>query len=808
MGTAKSYSKDISYDNCENYNMPLDEAIELARSHHMIGNFVLAERTYLDILQTHPKNPTVNHLLGAMYYQLGNTDKASHYMKVSIDIESKEKQYWSNYGSVYLINKKFDEAIHCFDQALLIDPKHLESINRKSLTYWHKKEYEIAEKLAHDSLHIDPENMDGLINLGLSLSAQKKYKEAHDNWKKASRIYPNNAQIWSNWANMLKEIKRYSLAETTVRRALMISPNDTDALNNLGCIQKETGRFEEAVESFTKTNNIKPQIHEAHYNKASTLYDLGRFEEAVISARYAIDFKNDYSEAYNILSSSLSEIGEFEQAHFAAQKAIQIKPNEAISYINLADVLYLSGRFDDGHAALNEALKRDPNNPTSYSKLASVYERLDETELALNAIDNAIKLSKNNSIFYAKKASMLHIANDIEGATKAIEIALNKSPKLISALITKSEILIATNKIDSAAEVLEKAKSINPFNPYIYFSISNIKKFKTEHDKDYQTMLSIEQKSDKLGIHEKAALYFSLSRAHENLLDHKKSFEYLDKANKEKRKMLPYDRENQSSVFQRIKEEFSPKIIETYKGRGFNSDIPIFIVGMPRSGTTLTEQIISSHPEIYGAGELPDISRTKRNIGFMSIENVEEAGRIYIDFIKNRDKTGEAKRITDKMPGNYMNIGFILSILPNAKIVHCRRNIIDTCLSNYRQNFMVGQFWSYDLEELGEEYIRYLELMEYWQKQFPDRIFDIHYEDTVENLEKQARELLNFVDMPWNDACLRPHKQQRAILTASKTQVTKPIYKTSIKKWKQYEEELYPLIKTLKKSKYSTLLET
>ena len=218
---------------------------------------------------------------------------------------------------------------------------------------------------------------------------------------------------------------------------------------------------------------------------------------------------------------------------------------------------------------------------------------------------------------------------------------------------------------------------------------------------------------------------------------------------------------------------------------------------MPRSGTTLTEQIISSHPDVFGAGELPDIMRTKRRVNEISAANLKEAGQLYVDLTSARDKSGKAKRITDKMPGNYMNIGFIASILPNAKIIHCCRSPMDTALSNYKQNFMVGQYWSYDLEEMGVEYLRYLDLMEYWHEQLPGRILDIHYEDTVNDLEGQARRLIDHIGLPWDDACLEPHKQKRAVLTASKSQVTKPVYKTSVQKWKRYEDQMQPLVKVL-----------
>ena len=144
-----------------------------------------------------------------------------------------------------------------------------------------------------------------------------------------------------------------------------------------------------------------------------------------------------------------------------------------------------------------------------------------------------------------------------------------------------------------------------------------------------------------------------------------------------------------------------------------------------------------------------------------------------------------------------MNIGLIATMLPKARIIHCCRHPMDTCLSNFKQNFMVGQFWSYDLEEMGEEYLRYLDLMQHWHEKFPGRILDIHYEDTVNDFENQARKLIDFVGLDWNDACLEPHKQKRAVLTASKSQVTKPIYKSSVQKWKKYEQQMQPLVDVL-----------
>ena len=782
----------------EQYELPIEEALELARGHHMIGNFVLAERTYHDVLRAAPDNATVNHLLGAMYYQLGNKEKAYHYMKRSIDIMPEEKQYWSNYGSVFYMDEAFDKAIECYDKALELDATHLESLNRKSLALWQKEEFEQAENIARESLALRSHNLDGLVNLGLSLSRQEKYKEANKIWMKASEAFPEDVRVWSNWGNMLRESRQLKPALGVLQKGLELVPEDTDALNNLGCVLRELGRGEEAVEAFVKATNIRPKNYLAHYNRALALRDVGQHEDAAIAARYAIDFKEDYGDAYNALSSALVEIGEFSQAHYAAQRAVQLNPDQAEAYLNLADVLYLSSAFNDGHAALREALKRDPDNPQAYGKLSSVYERLDETEDALWAIDKAIELAPETPMFLACKASILHISNNVEEAFEYIEKALGMAPNMISAIVTKAELLIATNKNDEAKEILLKAKEKFPNNPLIYFTLSGIQKITSEDDPDYQAMLSLEDKVKKMGTVYMASLYYALAMANEQMKKYKEAFEYLNKASAEKRKVMPYNTEAQPAIFQRVKSNYSPELIKSFEGKGYETEQPIFIVGMPRSGTTLTEQILSSHPDVFGAGELPDMERTKRRFSNITADNLKEAGRIYMEYALARNKSGEPiKRITDKMPGNYMNVGLIATMLPKAKIIHCCRNPMDTCLSNYKQNFMVGQFWSYDLEEMGDEYVRYIDLMNFWHQAFPNRILDVHYEETVDDLEKQARNIIDFVGLEWDNACLQPHKHKRAVLTASKAQVTQPVYKSSVKKWKNFEEEMQPLVKVL-----------
>ena len=302
------------------------------------------------------------------------------------------------------------------------------------------------------------------------------------------------------------------------------------------------------------------------------------------------------------------------------------------------------------------------------------------------------------------------------------------------------------------------------------------------------------------GKEQSASLYFALFKAYEDIKDYNKSFEFLKKGNDAKKALVTFDRNVEEQVYNGVKEQFTTDHINSFQGKGCDDDTPIFIVGMPRSGTTLTEQIISSHPDVYGAGELHSLSQVQKDLGELTQENCYALGEEYVKRVREINSDSQsAKKITDKMPANYLHIGTMVTTLPNAKIIHCRRNPIDTCLSCYKQLFARGHYWSYDFEDMAIHYAFYEDMMEHWRTTLPkDRFLEFDYEETVNDFETQARRLIEFVELEWNDACLTPHKTKRDVLTASKGQVRKPVYKTSVEAWRRYEEQLAPLAEALK----------
>jgi len=779
----------------EQQQVTLEEALELARGHHQSGNYILADRTYRDILRAVPDHyPTVQ-LLGVLLYQNGKLEEAAYYFKKALDVSTDDSNDWNNYGAVLTALGRYEEALEAYEKALSITKDHLDSLNNRAYSLWLLGRYEEAEKATREVLNHYPDNLTALINLGLSLAKLEKYDDALLMWERASEIKPEDSNIWANWGNTLREMGRIGQAYEKCMKAVELNPDSPEAQNNLGNVYRDIGRPKQAQECYRIATNLRPDYMEAHNNLAIALIDDSKYAEAVIAARYAIAFKPDFGPAHSSMSVAYKLQGQYPEAFMAAQQAIALDPDKPAPYLDMADVLLMSDRLDDAEATIMEALKREEDtNVQTYAKLAAIYERQIKFDKALEAINKAIEIAPEMASLYLNKATILQIGSEAEQALETIEKALELAPESAAILAVKADILININRNEEAGDLAEKAIEIDPSMPAAYVTLTTLRRINSEDDPRFQKMLEVEKTIESRGLLYTAGINYSISTVYESVKKYDEAFYHLKKANDAKRKAIPYDAEKLPATYERMKHLYSLENLAQFEGAGCDSDVPVFIVGMPRSGTTLTEQIISSHPDVFGAGELPDLGKTRDSFT-LSPEVAKEMGEDYVRRIREREKEGKALRITDKMPGNYLQIGLIACILPNAKIIHCRRDPIDTALSCYKQNFARGQYWSYDLEELGAEYLRYLDMMEYWRHVLPGRVLEIDYEETVNNFEEQARKLIDYVGLDWHDACLEPHKQKRAVMTASKAQVTRPIYKTSVQKWKKYEKHLQPLVK-------------
>lgn len=780
--------------------VPLEDAFDLGIKNLREGNPVVAEQVFRDILKAMPDHyPSLYYLSLSCYYN-NNFQEALAAAEKALEIDDGDFDCWNNYGIFLSETGNKEKALDAFEQSKKLKPDFADAYGNMANSLWEMGRPEEAKENALKAIELYPEYPDAYLSLGNALVDLGQTEEAIEAWDKASEIDPEYALALNNKGNALRDLGRLNEAEEACRKALELKPDYPHALNNLANALRDLGQSEEAEKYYRRAIELMPSYAQAHNNLCVCLMDQGRHDEAVVAARYATSFKPDYAEGYLNLSMALSMLGKIEDSEKAAQQALSIKPDSAEAHIQLANVFFMRDRYPDAEALLKKAQDLAPESPRIYLRLAQVQERAQKTEEAFETINKAVAENPEMPDAYMTKASICQITNRLDEAIACIEKALELRPKYAQAYITLSEIYVSRGDLDKAQENVEKARELNPELPGIYYSLSHLKKY-TEDDEDFKKLLTLKDNIEKYGLAYESMVNYALYRAYEDMKNYDEAFKHLKAANDAKRKIIPYDQKMQQQYYSRIKQISTPERFAEYEGLGDPSDIPVFILGMPRSGTTLTEQIISSHPDVYGAGELSEIPKLDHKFGNLTKENAAEMGAHYVAQVKKLDKSGKARRITDKMPGNFMRLGQIVCILPYAKIIHCRRDPADTCLSCYKQNFARGQYWSYNLEELAAQYKMYKDLMEHWRKVLPGKFLEIDYEETVNNFEEQARKLIDYVGLPWDDACLEPHKQKRDVLTASKTQVIRPVYKSSVKSWQRYEKQLEPLFEGLEYDK-------
>jgi tetratricopeptide (TPR) repeat protein len=370
-------------------------------------------------------------------------------------------------------------------------------------------------------------------------------------------------------------------------------------------------------------------------------------------------------------------------------------------------------------------------------------------------------------------------------------------------------LLKSLGDMDAARSAYLRAVDIEPDMTGAWRALAEMRKYASADDADIAYMTQVHQRQD-LDRSQQANICFALGKAYDDLEDYDTAFAYYAEGNAAQRQQVKPNMDRQVGELRRFRRSIDASVIARWRGAGDPDPTPIFILGMPRSGTTLTEQILASHPKVEGGGELYDLARTFSGVGKIAglegafpdwLAEIDETGlkrlgRAYVDAI--REGRENATFITDKMPANFRFVGLIRMILPNAKIIHTRRHPGDTCLSCYTKLFTEGQEFTYNLSDLGRYYRAYDELMAHWRAVLPPGdILEVGYERLVSDMEAQTRRLLDFCGLEWDDACLRFHENKRSVATASVMQVRRPVYTSSVQRWQRYRRHLDPLFQAM-----------
>ena len=670
----------------------------------------------------------------------------------------------------------------------------------RAQAHWNAGQADQAEMACAQVLAVWPGQCDAMHLMGLMAHAYGNLDLAIANLRQACQSPRAPALYYSNFAEMCRQRGLLAEGEPAARRAVAINPQLAGGWNNLGIILQEAGKLDESRGCLERVLALEPDNAQALNNLANTCKRLGRPEEAERLWMRAIGLQPNYAEVYSNLSNLLVERSKFDRARELARQAIDLNPRLADAYINLAAVEVAEHRFKEALRWLRALLDFAPDHVGGLIALAFALRQCEEPGAALEAAQRAVALSPESA----------EAANALGGALQACDQPMAAVAAFTRAAglpgVTRAQSLgniaslnMEIGRKDEAQAQYEALVAEYPLSASGWFNVASLRRVKPG-DVVIERLRAVLQAGD-LSDSDRMLLHFGLGKALGDVGDSVGAFHHFDIGNRLKRQTISYDAEGVSQWMREIAVRFSA---ESLKGKGGSmSSLPIFVLGMPRSGTTLVEQILASHSAIHGAGELRFIQQMVEAVGAFPQDlaglTAAQRTRFGEDYVARLAKLSHGHaHVVDKMPANFLYAGLIAQVLPGARIIHCRRDPVDTCLSCYSNLFAGEQAFTYDQVELGRFHRDYQELMAHWRAVLPATHFlEVDYEAVVEDLEGQARRMLAFLGLPWDPACLEFHRTERPVRTASVNQVREPIYRSSAGKWRQHAAQLQPLLGAL-----------
>ena len=647
--------------------------------------------------------------------------------------------------------------------------------------------------------------MEALRNASL-LHAQGRLQDAERGFQFVLQADDRNYEALYRLGLIRIQQSRFGDAANFLRRALKVDRGSADALHHLAVALSGLGRHEDAIVRYEKALALKPDFAEAHNNIGHSLQALGRNDDALTHYRKALSAKADYPEASNNLGTVLEALGRCEEAVAQYRAALELRPRYAEARKNLGHGLGLLGEHEEAITHYEQALAQRPGDIDCHVGLGELYLALGRPDEALMQYRTASEHDRACVTAHIGIGNVLQFLGQNETAIASYRHAVALAPADVMARNKLGDALLASGRMAEASREFERAVELAPRKAGHYWNLANSRRF-TVADSHLAAMKRLAQQIDRLDAEEQIDLLFALGKALADVGDQRQSFEYILQGNALMRQRVAYDEPRALGRLERIQATFSADLMAEKASLGDPTDAPIFIVGLPRSGTTLIEQIIASHPSVFGAGELREMANLGERLGdpggtvFPEVASTMSPGelrRLGGDYLRAvRRRAPDAPRITDKMPGNYALMGLIRLALPNARIIHACRDVRDTALSCFSLLFAVGQVYSYDLAELGRYCRAYLRLMAHWREVLPGGFLEVSYEDVVCDLESQARRIIAYCGLDWDDACLDFHRTARPVHTASAAQVRQPIYRSSVGRWRVHEQYLRPLLDAL-----------
>ena len=598
-------------------------------------------------------------------------------------------------------------------------------------------------------------------------------------------------------------------AEALYRKALRKAPDHVDALHLLGGIAHERGRAEDAVQLISRAVALSPNLVAAHLNLGAALQGLNRLHEAAASFRTAISLQRDYAYAYCNLSTVLNLQGACASALENADRALELMPGLLDAVLNRAAALRSLRRFAEAEAAYRSAHALQPNRAEILSDLAQTLTDLQKLDEAIACHRQAVELAAESAtVHYLHALTLLHIG-ELEAAEASCRRALSFDPNFARGWSGLGQVLRARGRFDEAESSFRRALELDPQVSHAYAGLALLGQ-QPDDEVQLQRLGDLIEGPDQQPL-TRISAGFALGMLLDNADRYDQAFPCFAAANARYRELLAGSGElfDAASLRQRVDgliEACTPDRYSAIAEEGNPSEVPVFIVGMPRSGTSLVEQIFATHSQVSGAGELKNISDIADAVQAHGQDRPMEeldphlARRLAGDYVAQLlERGGGAARVTDKMPDNIFHLGLIAVLFPRARVILVRRDLRDTCLSCYFRWFDETVPWAYDLAECGLRGLEIERLAEHWRWALPLRMLTIDYENLVADFEGESRRLIEFLGLDWEPGCLEFYKTDRPVLSASAWQVRQPLYTRSVGRWRRYEQHLGPLLEVLEK---------
>jgi len=623
-------------------------------------------------------------------------------------------------------------------------------------------------------------------------------------------------------------------AEAACRAYLDDSPDDVNILGLLGAILLKLGRATNARELLERAIELEPSFAKPHEDLGTLFLREGNAAEARRYLETAIKLDGGQASAYSMLANACRQTGDLEAGEEAHRKFMALSP--LAQSLAKAEQLLAAGQTAAAEKICDEASKENPTNTQVLRLLARIASDTGRPVVAEGLLKRIINLSPDDyrcmvdlglylaehgrypeAVEALKKAvsmdptvigthqrlgDFLAIMGKPADALEVYETALRLDSEFVPALVGSGHMLRIVGRSDEAIQSYEAGIALQPAFGDAWWSLASLRGYTFTPDQIELMQTQIDAVDDEDNI-SKISFYFALARAAEEQQNFEKAWTCYDLGNSLKRSSVQYDPVRVESSHDAVIKQFDSEFLSKFEPQESDQPGPIFIVGMPRSGSTLVEQILASHSQVEGAAELPFMGLLAEALGGprsngvkypevlaeMSATQLAAFGKSYLYYSQSNRPQG-LPQFTDKMPANFTHVGLIHLALPNAKIIDTRRHPLDVCIGNFRQLFAQGKNHAYDLNECAEYYLDYVRVMNHWDEVLPGRVLRVNYEDVVANVESEVRRLLEYCELPWEDACLNFHQTSRAVNTASSEQVREPIYTDAVAYWQHYESKL------------------